>query len=88
MHDSEQLKPAFEEACRALTEAIKDNDIDERSKLSVQTVSAYSKLKSTERAGATLQYLIIRDFAEDNAEEIKKLVQSSIPEYAPKQIAA
>lgn len=84
MNDSQQLKPAFDEACTALTDALKMDEVDDKAKLAISTVSAYSKLKATERAGQTLQYVIIKDFAEENGEMLKEMVQKSLPELAPK----
>jgi len=84
MQDSERLKEAFELSCDALKDALKMDEVDDRAKLAVQTISAYSKLKATERASQTLQYLVIKDFAEENGEELRKMVKASLPEFAPK----
>ena len=83
MYDSDKLKPAFDEACEALAQALKMDEVDEKAKLAISTVSAYSKLKATERAGQTLQYVIIKDFAQENGEVLKEMVQKSLPELNP-----
>ena len=84
MYDSEKLKPAFDEACETLTQSLKMDEVDDKAKLAISTVGAYSKLKATERAGQTLQYVIIKDFAQENGELLKEMVQKSLPELAPK----
>lgn len=77
------LKPAFEEACKVLNEAMRNNDVTDTAKLATSTIAAFSKLKATERAGQTLQYVIIKDFADDNAEILKDMVKKSLPELNP-----
>jgi len=83
MTESEKLKPAFNLACDVLVEALKTREVDDTAKLSIQTVSAFSKLKATERAGQTLQYVIIKDFAQENGDELKRMVRASLPELTP-----
>ena len=83
MNDSERLKPAFKEACEALKQALSMDEVDDKAKLAISTVSAYSKLKATERAGQTLQYVIIKDFAQENGDILKEMVQKSLPELNP-----
>ncbi len=83
-NDSELLKPAYDLACRALTDALKYDDVTEQTKVAIQAISAFSRLKATERAGQTLKYQIISDFASNNTQLLRKLVQNSLPELAPK----
>ena len=84
MSDSDNLKTAFEIAATVLKNALNGTDeVDDKAKLAISTVSAYSKLKATERAGQTLQYVIIRDFAQENGEILKEMVQKSLPELSP-----
>jgi len=84
MQDSDQLKPAFDEAAKLLKETLaNDGELDDRAKLAIGTIGAFSRLKATERAGQTLQYLIISDFAEENASVLKEMVQKSLPELNP-----
>ncbi|KKK78995.1 hypothetical protein LCGC14_2837950 [marine sediment metagenome] len=85
MTDSEILKPAFSKACEVLANSLNGDNIDDISRIAIQTITGYSRLKATERAGHALKYLVIKDFAGENHGELKAMIQRTLPEYAPQK---
>ena len=87
LNDAEKLQPAFDLACQVLVNTLssRHDDIGEKAKAAIQVTSAYARLRATERAGQTLKYMVIKDFASQDPNVLKKLVRASLPELAPNE---
>ena len=82
--DSNQLRGAFIAACENLTNYLKNGINGEEemdhARLSSMVVASYSKLRSVEVHESGIKFAAAKIMA-NNIEEVKELVQKSIPEY-------
>lgn len=82
--DSELLKGAFVSACDKLRGYVENGITDEeelQAKITVQTVSTYSRLKAVENNEMTVGLNVARVMA-NNTDELKEYIRKSLPEFS------
>ena len=84
MTDSERLKTSFEIACDRIADylehGVSEEDKD-HARLAVQVIGSYTRIRAVEAHEKSLSFQVARSMA-NNTEELKAMVQRTLPEYA------
>ena len=81
--DSALLRPAYEEACLELRDALKlglDPKDKDKARLIMTAIGGYTRIRAVESHEASIQFSVARAMA-NNSAELKATVRKSLPEY-------